>query len=321
VESDTGLFYYCDYGAATVNNIVFKKIDLQFSDSLDNGLITEHDNLKDQYLTAAGISINNDFVALPPLDSIYMDLILKKGFTHKKISDLKAKTALLTDEKKREFILAVWNRGNIQSVEVAASAIKVEPIAKRPGFNQLSATDQNKVYAEQAKSQVDEQFKATGLRSANQVIANDPTDIQRQVLSSPVVIWVQSKTDSPDYADVILRTGAGNCDQMAWAAKKIIDESGGIAEIWQMPGHTFTVVGVPSGTIGKTVDFSEPAFKDAWVVDPWGGISCPANEFIVHLDLRMSVWQAEGKMLLAPDALNPTGPPHLGKPDGSRMDQ
>ncbi len=308
VESDTGLFYYCDYDAATVNNLAFKKIDLQYSDSLDNGLITEHDKLKDQYLIAAGISINNDFVALPPLDSIYMDLILKKGFTHQKISDLKAKTALLTDEKKREFILAVWNRGNIQSVEVAASSIKVEPIAKRPGFNQLSATNQNKVYAEQAKSQVDEQFKATGLRSANQVIANDPTDIQRQVLSSPVVIWVQSKADSPDYADVILRTGAGNCDQMAWAAKKIIDESGGIAEIWQMTGHTFTVVGVPSGTIGKTVDFSEPAFKDAWVVDPWGGISCPAKEFIVHLDLRMLAWQAEGKMLLAPDTLNPTGP-------------
>jgi hypothetical protein len=95
---------------------------------------------------------------------------------------------------------------------------------------------------------------------------------------------------------------------MAWAAKKIIDESGGIAEIWQMTGHTFTVVGVPSGTIGKTVDFSEPAFKDAWVVDPWGGISCPAKEFIVHLDLRMLAWQAEGKMLLAPDTLNPTGP-------------
>jgi hypothetical protein len=84
VESDTGLFYYCDYDAATVNNLAFKKIDLQYSDSLDNGLITEHDKLKDQYLTAAGISINNDFVALPPLESIYMDLILKKALRIKK---------------------------------------------------------------------------------------------------------------------------------------------------------------------------------------------------------------------------------------------
>jgi hypothetical protein len=306
VESDTGLFYYCDYGAATVNNIVFKRIDTLYSDSLGNGLIKEHDKIKDQYLRAPGITLNNDFVALPPLDSLYMDLVLKKGFTPQQIQGLKAKTALLTDEKKREFVLAVWNRGNSRNVEVATQTIKVEPIPKGSGFNQLAAADQNKAYADGAKSIVDQQFKATGLGSADQVIANNPVDMQRQVLTRPVVIWAYSRTKSPDYADVILRTGAGNCDQMAWAAKKIITESGGTAETWHMPGaHAFTVVGVPRGTVAKTVDFSEPAFKDAWVVDPWAEISCPANMYVTRLDLQMTVWETEGKMLMATDWLSP----------------
>lgn len=308
VESDAGLFYHCEYDAATVNNFELKKLDFRFAGSLDSGLIKQHGKLKDQYLTAVGQPINNHFVALPPLDSIYMDLVHYKGYTPQKIENLKANVALLTDEKKREFVLAVWNQGKGRNVEVAAQAIKVEPITKAPRFNLLSAEDQNKFYAEAAKSKVDAQFKATGLGSANKVVANDPNDMMRQVLAEPVVIWSYKRIDSPEAADLILRTGAGNCDQVAWTAKKIIDESGGIAEIWQMPGHTFTVVGVPRGTITKTVDFSEPAFENAWVVDPWGGFSCPANMFTIRLDLEMLTWKTEGKMLLAPDPLNPNGP-------------
>lgn len=308
VESDAGLFYYCEYDTATVNNFVLKKLDFRFADSLDSGLIKQHGKLKDQYLKAVGQPINNHFVALPPLDSIYMDLVHYKDYTLQKIEDLKAKVALLTDEKKREFVLAVWNQGKGRNVEVAVQAIKVEPITKPPSFNLLSAADQNKFYAEAAKSKVDAQFEATGLGSANKVVANDPIDMRRQVLAEPVVIWSYKRIDSPEAADLILRTGAGNCDQVAWTAKKIIDESGGIAEIWQMPGHTFTVVGVPRGTITKTVDFSEPAFENAWVVDPWGGFSCPANLFTRRLDLEMMAWKTEGKMLLAPDSLDPNGP-------------
>lgn len=308
VESDAGLFYYSEYDPATVNNLELKKIDYRFADSLDTGLIKQHGKLKDQYLTAVGRPINNDFVALPPLESIYMDLVLNKGYTPQKIENLKAKIALFTEEKKREFVLAVWNKGNGGNVEVAAQAIRVEPITKAPGFDQLPAADQNKFYAEMAKSQVDAQFKATGLGSANKVVANDPIDMQRQVLADPVVIWSYNRIESPEAEDLILRTGAGNCDQVAWTAKKIIDESGGIADVWTMPGHAFTVVGVPRGTIAKTVDFSEPAFKDAWVVDPWGGISCPAYMFTIRLDLEMMAWKSEGRMLLAPDSLNPNGP-------------
>ncbi len=306
VESDAGLFYYCDYDAAKVDNIAFNRIDTLYSDSLGNGLIKEHDKLKDQYLTAAGVSINNDFVALPPLDSLYMDLVLKKGFTQDKINELKARTLLLSDEKKREFVLAVWNRGNNRNVEIAAQTIKVEPISKAPGFNQLSPADQNKVYADGAKAQVDQQFEATGLRSGNQVISGNMDDLQRQILTRPVVIWEYSRIHAVNYADLILKTGAGNCDQMAWAAKKIIEESGGTAEIWNMPGaHTFTLVGLPRGTIPKTVDFSEPAFDPIWVVDPWAGISCPASEYMTKLEAQMNSWGVDGKMLMMTDWLSP----------------
>ncbi|WP_150732856.1 hypothetical protein [Pseudomonas fluorescens] len=244
----TGLFYHCEYDPAVVDNIPFKKIDMLYKGSLGSGLIKEHDKIKDQYLIAAGVPINNDFVALPPLDSLYMDLVLKKGFTPQKIEALKAKTALLTPEKQREFVLAVWNRGNVGNVEIAAQTIKVEPIAKPSGFNLMSSADQNKIYADRAKAMVDQQFEATGLKSANQVIVNDPSDMQRQVSTRPLVIWEYTRTHAPNYADVILRTGAGNCDQMAWAAKNIVMESQGTAELWNMPGaHTFVLVGVPKG--------------------------------------------------------------------------
>lgn len=307
VESDTGLFYYCDYDPAVVDNIAFKKIDTLYRGSLGSELIKAHDTVKDQILMAAGVPINNDFVALPPLDSLYMDLVLKKGFTPQKIEALKAKVALLTPEKQREFVLAVWNRGNVGNVEIAAQTIKIEPIAKPSGFSLLSSADQNKIYANAAKAMVDQQFEATGLKSANQVILNDPSDMQRQVLTRPLVIWEYTRRNAPNYADQILRTGAGNCDQMAWAAKKIITESQGTAEIWNMPGaHTFTLVGVPRGTVAKTVDFSEPEFKDAWVVDPWADISCPASEYMTKLEAQMILWELDGKMLLMTDWLAPS---------------
>ncbi|MNW13385.1 hypothetical protein D3C71_2113290 [compost metagenome] len=43
-------------------------------------------------------------------------------------------------------------------------------------------------------------------------------------------------------------------------------------------------------------------------MDPWGGISCPAYMFTIRLDLEMMAWKSEGRMLLAPDSLNPNGP-------------
>ncbi|MCK8663470.1 hypothetical protein M1M11_01005 [Pseudomonas azerbaijanoccidens] len=306
VESDTGLYYYCEYNSAITNNISFRKIDTLYADSLGNGLIKEHDKIKDQFLVKAGIPVNNDFVALPPLDSIYSDLVFQKGFTPRQIAELKSKTALLTKEQQREFVLNVWNKGKNRNVEIASETIKIRPIAKGPGFSAQPVIDQNKALADAAKAIIDEQFAATGLRSANQVIANDPNDLQRQVLTRPVVIWAYTRTKAPNYADQILRTGAGNCDQMAWAAKKIIEESGGIAQTWNMPGaHTFTLVGVPPGTVTHTVDFSEPAFTDAWVVDPWAEISCKATEYTTRLELQMISWEFDGKMLMMTDWLSP----------------
>lgn len=306
VDLGTGLFYYCEFDPAVVANIPFRKIEMLYKGSLGSGLIKEHDKIMDQYLIAAGVPINNDFVALPPLDSLYMDLVLKKGFTPRKIEALKAKTALLTPEKQREFVLAVWNRGNVGNVEIAAQTIKVEPIAKPSGFNLMSSADQNKIYADRAKAMVDQQFEATGLKSANQVIVNDPSDMQRQVLARPLVIWECTRTHAPNYADLILKTGAGNCDQMAWAAKNIITESQGTAELWNMPGaHTFVLVGVPKGTIARTADFSETEFRHAWVVDPWADISCPASEYMAKLEAQMILWELEGKMLMMTDWLAP----------------
>ncbi|MGE8150022.1 hypothetical protein ACQKP5_02090 [Pseudomonas vancouverensis] len=306
-EAETGLFYYCDYDPTSTSNLALTRIDNLNSNSLGNGLIKAHDGMKDQILRTAGTPINRDFVALPHLDSLYMDLVLNKKFTPDQINKLKAKTALLSAEKQREFVLNVWNKGNRRTVEIALPTIKVEPIQKPHGFNRLPPADQNKVYSDEAKGQVNRQFEATGLKSANQVIPHQPDDLQRQVLTRPVVIWEYSRIGAPNYADIILRTGAGNCDQMAWAAAKIIEASGGTATIWNMPGaHTFTLVGVPRGTATKTINFSEPVFKDAWIVDPWAEISCKASEYITLLEFKMISWNLDKKQLLMTDWLSPT---------------
>lgn len=82
-ETDTGLYYYCEYDPAAVTGVQFTRIDTLYRDSLASNLIKAHDKIKDRYIAAGG-SIHNEFIALPPLDEIYNDLILKKWFYRSK---------------------------------------------------------------------------------------------------------------------------------------------------------------------------------------------------------------------------------------------
>ncbi len=146
-------------------------------------------------------------------------------------------------------------------------------------------------------------LRATGIRMAN--IRSGPND-SRQARAVPMVLFVQAiyreRTDpaasilyrppgsanaatlearerSPNYYDIVLAAGAGNCDDLALTAARAIVDAGGAAVTWQMPGaHTFVVVGaVPSGM--PSASFGEPGWESLFVYDPWLDIICPAPSY------------------------------------------
>ncbi|MGJ7516424.1 hypothetical protein ACSFE6_19125 [Pseudomonas baetica] len=300
-EVDTGLFYYCSYDKKKTDNIVFTRLDYE-----DNGLAADlikgFHKAKDPLLSAALVIPNQPFLALPSLETLYKNLEDKKGFTPDDIEALKKKVELFSDEQKREFIITTWNKGNELGVEVYIPEIRVNIAAKPPGFATFSEDSKNRFYASIATQQVEDQFEATGLGSFNKLLDDDVSDKQRVALAQPIVLWEYFRSDSTHYAEMILKTGAGNCDQMAYASAATAITNGGDASIWRMPGaHVFTVVGIPQGTYRSTIDFSEPEYVNIWVSDPWVGIHCPASQYMEQLKDKMTQWNREGRKIISTD--------------------
>ncbi|MGH7965368.1 MAG: hypothetical protein ACRERD_26750, partial [Candidatus Binatia bacterium] len=85
-----------------------------------------------------------------------------------------------------------------------------------------------------------------------------------------------------------------------------VNASGGFARIAQVQGHTFSVVGGPASQPNLlTAGFAEPEWADAWIVDPWAGITCPANEYHGQFAQRMQEWSDEGRQILIGDGGTP----------------
>ncbi|AWY39259.1 hypothetical protein DKY63_04800 [Pseudomonas putida] len=300
-EVDTGLFYYCAYDKNKIDNIQFMKIDFS-EDGLAADLIQGFHKLKDPFLMAAVGTPNRPFFALPTLDKLYKTLEDQKGFTLDQIVDLKRKVELLPEIRQREFLINVWHQNNVLDVEVYIPQIKIGIAPKPPGFDRQPKYSQNRFYAERASEQVSAQIEATGLGPFNQQLPHDAMDVQRAELTKPVVLWEYSRGSKPNYAETILKTGAGNCDQMAYTSAAVIIENGGDASLWRMEGaHTFTVVGIPLGTHHSTLDFSDQMYDNAWIVDVWADITCPASQYMEKLKDQMAKWSRDGRQIIATD--------------------
>lgn len=295
-EADTGVFYKAELGQD--KDLTFSKIDSLGQDGLGLELILTHNLHVEDALRAAQLPIDKDLVALPPLNTIFTNLRENYQYRAKHMAALQEKMDKLPDEKKREFALGVWNKGEGRPVEIAAQEVKIRPLVKPADFDQFLEQNKNRFYAQAAKKEVDKQFQATGIGPANQRVPDNPGDVTRQKIAREVVIWEYDKIDAPNYADIVLKTGAGNCDQMARAAAEIIKESGGDASVWAMSGHVFTVVGAPTGVNARTVDFREPKWANAWIVDPWAQIECKSSEYVSRLKQKMDEWSRAGKELL-----------------------
>jgi len=299
-ESDTGVFHYCLFDKNKITDIKFTKLDFEEGEFSGN-LIEAFHKTKDPLLEAAGYIRESEFMALPTLDSMYTKLVAHQGFTPERLVELEKKVELFSEEKKRQFVATTWNKDNVRGVEVYIPPITIGPIDKPMDFNQFSESTKNRLYASGAKTQVDDQVRATGLGSSNQQVPDNPQDVLRQTLTEPIVVWQYSRAGYANFAQTVLKTGAGNCDHMAYVACFIINANGGTASLWKTKGHVFTVSGVPKGTSQSTIDFSEPAFKDAWVVDPWADVICRANEYVTKFGDQMSNWKYENKMILTTD--------------------
>lgn len=301
VEADTGVHYY----AELTGNGQLDFHRMTRSDALDVEFIKFYDQYKDIYGFAAQGLPDNQLVVLPSLETLIKKIVADEPMSPAEINHLASVLQGLSPEKQREVLMAVYASGNNPGhVVVAAKPIRLAPINKPAGFAQLPAEQQNRVYAEGARKAVDEQFQATGIRSANQQVLGLAGEATRNATATEVVGWLYTRTGAPNYSEMVLKTGAGNCDQMAKVAVDTINASGGDARIAQVKGHTFAVVGGPPGQ-PRSKGFVGPEWDQAWVVDPWAGITCRAADYPAQFKARMQEWSQSGRRILISDGGTP----------------
>jgi hypothetical protein len=300
-EGDTGVFYCAELNAS--GQLDFQRITAN-NNPVSSRIIELHDQYKDIHGYAANGTPNQDIVVLPGMDDLVKNIAIDNNLSPAETQQLKNVLSGLSDEKQRELLLNIRAWGKKLNVPTALKPIALEPMNIPATFNSLSPADKNKFFAEASREAIDRQFDATGIRSANQRIPKDLADGARAHSADEIVTWLYTRTAAPNYSESIMKVGAGNCDQMAHVAVDTINLSGGDARIAQVKGHTFAVVGGPKG--GQiTSGFKGPEWADAWVVDPWAGISCPAGDYRNQFEQRMQEWSRSGKQILISDGGTP----------------
>ncbi len=194
--------------------------------------------------------------------------------------------------KQRELLLNASNQGRRLNVQIVSESVRLELWPPNPAVPaNPSARQINQYLATQANTSTLAMVRKTGIGSAN-TVGMSPQELARLQVAEPVVMWEYSKMGHPNYTEIILKTGAGNCDQMAHVAKEMIRTNGGVAQVWgtQPPAHAFVVVGRPPAGLARTRDFQEAGWADVWISDPWTSISCAAGDYIAQLNIKMTEW-------------------------------
>jgi len=291
VEADTAEFYYVRLKTPPATDVTFSKCSATPSD------LELAKRYRSTFYKLQGDSprpIDANFIALPKLQDAYKALE-KNGYTPGDIAKLKAKANTMNPEQQREVVFQLVTRGALGNVNYSMIPNRVSPLTKPSNFASLSVAQKNRFYALKAKESVDRALKATGLGPGN--LVRSVSDLQRAKASYEVLDWLR-KTANQQIRDLgaqALKSGAGNCGEMSLLARDIINESGGRAYTWGAgKDHVFTVVGGPSILPEGTVDFSQAQWADAWIVDPWAEIACPARQYMAELEVTMKRWDALG---------------------------
>ncbi|WP_238349186.1 hypothetical protein [Pseudomonas poae] len=301
IEADIGEFYFAKLNDAPGGELTFVKCTPR-----EFPLVRSYKAKLNIRQGVSKVPIDNDFIALPKLDRAFEELE-RSGYTRQEVDELQAHCKAMSPEQQREVVYQLQRHDMIGKADIALRPIQVTPFDKPADFENWPAEQQNKFYAQNAKSNVNRGMKATGLGPGNQI--HSKADKARAQAALQTINWIRNTANEygPNRANLALKAGAGNCGEMALLSKDFIGSSGGRAYEWQASGaHAFTVVGGPSTLPSGTVDFSEAAWKDAWIVDPWADIACPAREYTQKLKEVMTQWERkhikilEGEKTISP---------------------
>lgn len=290
IEADTAEFYYAQLEKEPGSQLTFYKCTPN-----ELPMVTAYRNKFSIRQGAATLPFDANFIALPKLKSAFEELE-RAGYLKEDIDDLKAQCKTLTEEQQREVVYQLQRAKAIDKANIALKPNQVSALAKPADFTSWTAEQQNKFYAQQTQDSVNRSMKATGLGPANQMRSR--ADEARTDAANMTIGWLR-RTVPPgalNHSNLILKSGAGNCGEMALLSGDIIEKSGGKAQQWYVAGgdHVFTVVGGPASAGKATVDFSQAEWKDAWIVDPWADISCKASEYTELVKNKMAEWDAKG---------------------------
>ncbi len=293
IEADTAEFYYARLGDAPGGELTFNKCTPN-----ELSMVTAYRNKFSIRQGVAKVPFDANFIALPKLNAAFEELE-RVGYLKADIDELKASCKELTDEQKREVVYQLQRAKAIDKADIALRPNQVFALAKPSGFATWTTEQQNKFYAEQAKDSVNRSMKATGLGPDNQI--RSKADLARAGAAGMAIGWLRRTVPygALNHSDLILKSGAGNCGEMALLSKDIIKKSGGRAYEWAAgDAHAFTVVGGPPVLPPGTPDFSEAAWADAWIVDPWANIACPARDYTQQLKKVMGQWEHDNLKII-----------------------
>ncbi len=288
VEADAGVFYETTPGA-TGQSLAFNLREYGETPEFSQ-LIDAYNVKKSAYLAKTDKVADQPLVVLPTLETLYRQLA-RRGFSSDKIERLRSKASTLNTLKQRELLLNASDQGRKLDIHVVTKPIQLEVWPPRPNTPNPGIGAINQHLAESANRSTQRMIDRTGLKSSN-VAGATLQEIRRVEAAEPVVMWTSSKIGQPDYTEIILKTGAGNCDQMAHVAHALIRQNGGRSERWCIRGaHAFVVVGTPPAA--STLNFREPGWADVWISDPWVDIACPAQDYMHQLNTKMIEWHLQ----------------------------
>jgi hypothetical protein len=290
IEADTAEFYYTKLSEQSpAGHVTFKKCTKPQKD-----LVIAYRNKFAIRHIPNQPSLDANVVALPKLDSAFKSMEEKLGYSKVELDDFRAQVDDMTKEQQREVIYRLHRLKLLDTPDIALTPNRLTPLKTPQDFSSITLEQQNRFYAERSKVSVQTALQATGLGPGN--LVRSPKDKARMDAAWAVISWLRKTAQGrvENNADLFLKSGVGNCFEMSSLAKDIVNNSGGRASVWGASvDHAFTVIGGPNNP-RPTIDFSEDVWKDAWIVDPWAGIACPARDYTKAIETAMKDGEAKG---------------------------
>ncbi len=293
IEADTAEFYSARLNDAPGGKLTFNRCAYD-----DIPMVKQYRETFTRLEGANGVPNDADFIALPKLSDAFKELE-HSNYSKQEIDELKTWCKEFTPEQQREVLYQLQRSNAIGKANIGLKPNRVYALTTPADFATWTPEQKNGFFAREAKNSVNRSMKATGLGPGNQIRSS--ADSARAQAARITNTWLRETVEAHavNRPNLILKTGAGNCGEMAMVSRDIVRKSGGHAYEWKASdAHAFTVIGGPSTLPVGTVNFSEAAWADAWIVDPWADIACPARLYTQKLNEVMTQWERENLKIM-----------------------